>query len=164
MEQRLRVGSDGIRDGRRVRRREVIAGGTAAFAGSVLDLTSPVWADMQAAMHEAMGEGPITKGRVRVDLPALAETGHSVPLSVSVDSPMTSTDHVRSIYVFSPENPLPNVARFHLTARSGKAQIETSIRLATTQIVHVVAVMSDGTRWLGTAEVDVTTAACFDPT
>lgn len=104
------------------------------------------------------------EGRVRLDIPGLVENGNSVPLTVVVESPMTATDHVASVHIFSPENPLPNISTFMLGPRCGKAEIKTTIRLATTQLLHVVAVMSDGTHWLATAEVEVTTAACFDPT
>ena len=144
-------------------RRTVIAGAAAAVVGSTT-AGSAAPADMEAAMRVALGAGPIGRGRVHVDLPVLAENGNAVPLEIRIASPMTAADHVASVYVFSPENPLPNISRFHLGPRAGKAEIKTSIRLATTQVVHVVAVMSDGSRWLGTAEVDVTTAACFDPT
>ncbi len=120
---------------------------------------------MHAAIREALGDAEIKEGRVVLDIPPIVENGNSVPLAISVESPMTPADHVKTIYVFSPENPLPNVSRFHLGPRCGKAEIKTSIRLATTQSVHVLAVMSDGSRWFGTTpEIEVTTAACFDPT
>jgi sulfur-oxidizing protein SoxY len=120
---------------------------------------------MMAAIREALGGGEIREGRVELDIPPIVENGNSVLLGIKVESPMTAADHVAEIFVFSPENPLPNVSRFKLGPRCGRADIRTSIRLATTQSIHVIAVMSDGSRWLGiTPEVEVTTAACFDPT
>ena len=149
--------------GRGASRREVVAGAAAlACSGMSQALADPD--AMRAAMRAALGDGPVTRGRVHVDLPPVAESGHSVPLAIAINSPMTAADHVAEVFVFSPENPLPVVSRFRLSPRSGRPEIRTSIRLATTQEVHVVAVMSDGSRWLGTAEVDVTSAACFDPT
>lgn len=121
--------------------------------------------EMVEAMRHALGGGEIKEGRVHLDIPPIVENGNSVPLGIKVDSPMTAADHVTAVHVFAPENPLPNVSRFKLGPRCGRAEINTSIRLATTQSIHVVAVMSDGSRWLGvTPEVEVTTAACFDPT
>lgn len=121
--------------------------------------------EMIEAIENALGGGEIKEGRVLLDIPPIVENGNSVPLGIKVDSPMTVADHVTAIHVFSPANPLPNVSRFKLGPRCGKAEINTTIRLATTQAVHVVAVMSDGSLWLGvTREVEVTTAACFDPT
>ncbi len=105
------------------------------------------------------GELPRT-GRVKLTLPPIAESGNSVPLKVQVESPMTADDYVKSIYIFSEKNPRPIIARFSLNARSGKAEISTRVRLAGSQQVVAVAVMSDGSSWLGTADVVVIAAAC----
>lgn len=144
-------------------RRTIVAGGAALLACR----TTPVRAtptEMHAAIRAALGDGPLRQGRITLDIPALVENGNSVPLTVSVESPMTAADHVSAIHIFSPENPLPDISRFVLGPRCGKTEITTTIRLATTQLLHVVAVMSDGVRFLATAEIEVTTAACFDPT
>lgn len=149
--------------GHPISRRAVIAGSAAA----ALVPCAPASADpdeMREAIRAAIGDIVLRNGRVHLDIPALVENGNSVPLTIDIDSPMTPTDHVRSVHLFSPENPLPDISRFVLGPRCGKAQIKTTIRLATTQHLHVVAVMSDGSAWLATAEVEVTTAACFDPT
>lgn len=150
-------------DRRALSRRAVIAG-----AGVVLVMRRvPAVAasdEMQTAMREALGALDLREGRVDLDIPALVENGNSVPLKIVIDSPMTAADHVTDIFVFSPENPLPNISRFKLGPRCGMGEVTTTIRLATTQHVHVVAVMSDKTQWFATAEVEVTTAACFDPT
>jgi sulfur-oxidizing protein SoxY len=120
---------------------------------------------MAEAMREALGGSPeIRPGRVRLEIPELAENGNSVPLKVSVDSPMTAADHVAMIYVFSEKNPSPNVVRFHLGSRSGRARVQTSIRLASTQRITAVAKMSDGSLWSATANVIVTAGACIDDT
>jgi sulfur-oxidizing protein SoxY len=144
-------------------RRSIVVGAGA----SLLLRIAPLRADpdeMREAMRAALGNAPLREGRISLDIPALVENGNSVPLTISVDSPMTAADHVRAIHIFSPENPLPNISRFALGPRCGKAEIKTTIRLATTQLLHVVAVMNDGECFLATAEVEVTTAACFDPT
>jgi sulfur-oxidizing protein SoxY len=120
---------------------------------------------MAEAMDEALGKAaPIKVGRVKLELPELAENGNSVPLKISVESPMTAGDHVKMIYVFSEKNPVSNVVRFHLGPRSGVARVQTSIRLAGTQRITAVARMSDGSLWSGGADVIVTQAACLDET
>ena len=101
---------------------------------------------------------------MRIELPELAENGNSVPLKLTVDSPMTPADHVKMLYVFSEKNPVSNVVRFHLGPRSGVARVQTSIRLAATQRITAVARMSDGSLWSGAADVIVTQAACLDET
>ena len=119
---------------------------------------------LAAAMREALGTTPTQVGRVKLEVPTLVENGNAVPLAVSVDSPMTASDHVATIFIFSEKNPSPNVARFHLSPRSGRAHVRTTIRLAETQHITAVARMSDGTLWSGAAEAIVTEGACVDGT
>ena len=73
---------------------------------------------------------------------------------------MTADDHVRQIAIFSPRNPIANVARFQLGPRAGRAAVATRIRLGGTQAVQAVAEMSDGSLWSGSAQTVVTLAAC----
>lgn len=108
------------------------------------------------------GGAAVRPGRVRMDTPRLADNGHSVPLSVSVDSPMTAADHVRSITLLSSRNPRPLMATFHLGPASGRAQVATRVRLAGTQRVLALAQLSDGSWWSGAVEVEVTESACLD--
>ena len=110
------------------------------------------------------GGAAVRPGRVTVDTPRLADNGHSVPLRVSVDSPMTAADHVRSITLLSGRNPRPVIATFHLGPASGRAQVATRVRLAGSQRVLALARLSDGSFWSGEAEVEVTESACLDAT
>jgi sulfur-oxidizing protein SoxY len=99
---------------------------------------------------------------VRLLVPELVENGNSVPVSVSVDSPMTERDHVRRIALFSEKNPQTQVAVFHLGPRSGRADVATRIRLADSQRLVAIVELADG-RFLQTAvEVIVTLAACIE--
>ena len=109
-----------------------------------------------------MGDAPVRVGKVGLDMPPIAENGNSVPLTVSVESPMTLAEHVRSIHIFAEENPLPNVAHFYLGPRAGKAQISTRIRLFKSQRILAVAALSDGSFWSGSAEIVITLAACIE--
>jgi sulfur-oxidizing protein SoxY len=83
-------------------------------------------------------------------------------MTVSVDSPMTQTDHVKVIHLVSERNPVRLMASFHLGPWSGKAEIASRVRLAGSQRVFAVAQMSDGAFWLGLADVVVTLSACID--
>ena len=146
-------------------RRSLLAGAVGILVlplGSVADAAPE---DMMAAMAEALGkDASIKPGRIKIELPQLAENGNSVPLKIAVESPMSAADHVKTIFIFSERNPVPNVVRFHLGPRSGAARVQTSIRLAGTQRITAVARMSDGSLWSGGADVIVTQAACLDDT
>ena len=117
---------------------------------------------MQEAVRNAIGEAPVKKGKVKIDLPPLVENGNSVPCSVSVDSPMTKTDYVKAIHIFNEKNPQPYVAAFELGPRAGKAVVSTRIRLADSQQVVAIARLNDGSFWSDSAEVIVTLAACAE--
>ncbi|MBO0752270.1 MAG: SoxY-related AACIE arm protein [Bradyrhizobiaceae bacterium] len=117
---------------------------------------------MKAAIHRVIGEQPVRKGKVTLDIPPLVENGNSIAMSVTVDSPMTSTDYVKAIHVFNQKNPQPDVISVHLGPRAGKAAFSTRIRLADSQSVVAVAELSDGSLWSDTAEVIVTIAACLE--
>ena len=116
--------------------------------------------DVQAILAERFGDRPLTEGRIELDLPEIAENGNTVPVSVAVDSPMTAGDYVKSVSIFAEGNPLPEVAMFHFTPRSGVAQAATRMRLAGTQNVVAVAEMADGTLYVARKEVKVTIGGC----
>ncbi|HYB72770.1 MAG TPA: SoxY-related AACIE arm protein [Candidatus Sulfotelmatobacter sp.] len=115
-----------------------------------------------AAMKAVTGGAPLREGKVTLEIPPIAENGNSVPLTLAVDSPMTPAEHVRSIHLFAEENPLPNVARFTLGPRAGRAQVSTRIRLFKTQKILAIAALSDGSFWSASAEVVITLGACLE--
>ena len=132
---------------------------------AVLGAVPPVRATpamMAAAMRDVTGAAVVRTGKVKLDVPPLVENGNSVPLTVSVTSPMTTEDHVKSIHVFLEKNPQPNVGNFVLGPRAGRAQVATRIRLADSQKVVAIAKLSDGSLWSATADVVVTLAACTE--
>src|SRR6186713_2202188 len=99
---------------------------------------------MEAAVRNVVGAAKIQKGKVELDLPPLVENGNTVPMAVTVDSPMTKDNYVKAIHVFNEKNPQPNVLTVRLGPRAGKAHVSTRIRLADTQKVIAIAEMSDG--------------------
>ena len=113
-------------------------------------------------VSQVTGGAQVSAGRVTVDTPRLADNGNSVPLKVSVASPMTATDYVRSITLLSEKNPRPVMATFFLGPKAGRAEVVTRVRPATTQRLLAIAQLSDGSFWSGGAEVEVTESACLD--
>ena len=64
---------------------------------------------MRQAIRAVLGEAEARPGKVTLDIPALVENGNAVPLTVSVESPMSEEDHVKAIHVFNEKNPQPHV-------------------------------------------------------
>jgi sulfur-oxidizing protein SoxY len=119
-------------------------------------------ATMLAAMKRVMGDAPLRKGKVTLDIPPLVENGNTVAIEVTVDSPMTGEDYVKAIHVFNEKNPQSNVISVHIGPRAGRAAVATRMRLADSQKVTAVAELSDGTFWSDDADVIVTLAACLE--
>ena len=102
------------------------------------------------------------RGRIKLELPALAENGHSVPMTVSVASPMSAEDHVRRIDLVSEKNPVTHMATFFLGPWNPRAEITSRVRLNGSQRVTAIAQLSDDSFWFDAADVTVTEAACLD--
>ena len=115
---------------------------------------------MDAAIDEFLDGGEAVEGAIALSVPEIAENGNTVPVSVSVDSPMTTTDHVAEVLVLASGNPLPGVARFRFTPHGGQASAATRIRLAKTQDVVAIARMSDGSMYMAKKNVKVTIGGC----
>ncbi|MFQ6022344.1 MAG: thiosulfate oxidation carrier protein SoxY [Acidiferrobacterales bacterium] len=144
-------------------RREVLvaAGGLALFG--VAYRIAPAFADAasaDAAIKKLIGQKKPKPGRIQLKLPQIAENGNTVPISFTVDSPMTRKDYVKAVHLFADGNPRPNVGSFHFSPRSGKAVASTRIRLAKTQNIIAVAEMSDGSVYMAKNAVKVTIGGC----
>jgi sulfur-oxidizing protein SoxY len=146
-----------------MRRRDfLVVGGLGAAFGFASATARATPAETKEAILKLTGAATVTQDRVTLDLPPLVENGNSVPLTVSVDSPMTAADHVKAIHVFVEKNPQPFVGSFHLGPRAGRAVVSTRIRLADSQTVVAICEMSDGSFWSGSADSVVTLAACTE--
>lgn len=145
-------------------RRELIAAGAAGLA--LATLPWPASAQAPASMAELIArvtEGAAPERRaVALDIPRLVENGNSVDVAVRVESPMSEADHVRWIHVIAEKNPFPDVARFHLSPRSGRADVRATLRFATSQKVAVIAALSTGGYVMDDADIVVTLSACID--
>jgi sulfur-oxidizing protein SoxY len=117
---------------------------------------------MAASIKEVVGDKPIREGRVTLDIPPLSENGNAVPLTVSVDSPMTEGDFIRAIHVFNEKNPQPHVLDARLGPQNGKASISTRIKLGDSQKIVAIAETSKGEFFSASADVIVTLAACVE--
>ena len=116
----------------------------------------------EGAFRSILNGATMRKGRVLLDLPRVAENGHSVGMTVKVESPMTEADHVVQLDLIADKNPVPRVATFFFDPASGRAEVETRLRLNGTQRVTAIARLSDGSFWFDAADVTVNELACLD--
>lgn len=148
-----------------MKRRHFLQLGGAGISAAALPLRAQQlmpMQDLQPLIRGVAGDVPPKPGRVHIGLPQLAENGNSVPLELTVDSPMTAADHVVALALFNERNPQRDVFTARLGPRSGRARVSSRIRLATTQKLVAVARMRDGSCWSRTVDVIVTLAACIE--
>jgi sulfur-oxidizing protein SoxY len=115
---------------------------------------------LEPVLRETFGERPIGRGKVKIELPKLAESGNVVPITISVDSPMSERDYVKSIHLFAEKNNLPRVFEAQLGPHNGRARVASRIRLVTSQRVVAAAVLSDDSVWSSAFEIEVTVSSC----
>lgn len=146
----------------RLSRRQTLAAGAVAALAAVLAprMAIATEAEVAAEIKKLYADKTPAEGRIKIDIPQIAENGLVVPLNIDVESPMTEADHVKTVHVFADGNPLPQVLTYRFTPEAGKASASTRIRLAQTQNIVCVAEMSDGKIFTAKANVKVTIGGC----
>lgn len=142
-------------------RRQAI-GVMAALAGTALTPFAPAAAaknDAAELINRFTGGKEPVKGKVKLDLPEIAENGNTVPITVTIDSPMTKDSHVSEVLVVAEGNPRGGVVTLRFTPIC-VPEANTRIRLAETQNVIAVARMSDGSFYTDSKQVKVTIGGC----
>ena len=143
-------------------KRELMALGFGTVAALALPAL-PAFAEGEKAAERIKkftgGKEP-TVAKVSLTTPEIAENGNTVPVSVSVESPMSDDNYVQSVLILADGNPAPGVATFNFSPMSGEAAATTRIRLAKTQNVVAVAKMNDGSFFMDKKLVKVTIGGC----
>ncbi len=155
------LSSSALDESCRLSRREALLAIGGGILLSIAPLPVPAAdADTAAAIKQVYGDRAPNRGRITLQLPALAETGNSVPLTMIIDSPMTGRDRVLRASVFANRNPRPLIATMIFGARAGTPTFSTNMRLSGTQDVIGIAEMSDHSLWIAQSRVLVTVGAC----
>jgi sulfur-oxidizing protein SoxY len=138
------------------------AGGLAAMPGTAQAQALGQNESVDEALKRLFGSKPMKDGAasVKLEVPLIAENGAVVPISVSVDSPMTPTNYVKHIYVVADKNRIPVVTRVTLAPEAGRAFMGANIRLGETGDVRAIVEQSDGSLLVVKREVKVTVGGC----
>ena len=143
-------------------RRQFVVGSVVATAAIMVVPSALLAAPEQVAaeIKKLYGDKKLAEGKIKLDLPTIAENGLVVPLNFEVESPMSATDYVKAVRFFAEGNPNPQIADFQFTPLAPKAAAQIRIRLAQTQNIIAVAEMSDGSLYTAKKEVKVTIGGC----
>ncbi len=100
--------------------------------------------------------------RLRIEMPLFADNGQAVPIRLSMPGPFVPGPSLQSIHLFSERNPVPDMAVFEFPTPPLKVEVDSRVRLAGAQRLVAIAVMSDGSTFAASADVEVTIAGCLD--
>lgn len=134
-----------------------------AVLSAALGMSLPAQADWARfdSVREAVGDAtPNTEG-LNLELPLVSEDGSAVPMTVSIDSPMSTDDYIESIQVFAEGNPNDEVVDFILTPLVGRAEVASRIRVNESQTIWAVARSSQGEVWVASHDIRVTVGGCL---
>ena len=149
------------------KRRALLAGVAAAPLLPLWLPVAPAHAQTEAEPEVAAfnaflaGRKPGT-GRLKLDIPRIADNGNVVPVRITMTGPFAAGAELRTIHLFSEKNPVPQMAVFYFPVAVPRVEIESRVRMAGSQRVAAVATMADGSLYAATADIVVTVSACLD--
>jgi sulfur-oxidizing protein SoxY len=142
-------------------RRDVAIGGACALLTALAARGATAQTDGLASLVKKLFvDQNFDEDRIRIMVPSIAENGTVVPVSITVESPMTPEDYVMSLHLFALENPVPQVGSYMFTPANGKAAISTRIRLAKSQDLLAIAEMSTRAIHAAKASVKIMIGGC----
>jgi len=106
------------------------------------------------------GKGAKESADVDLVAPEIAENGAVVPVKITVKSPMTEKDYVKSIHLLSSFNGNTRCADVMLSPMNGEGYFSARIKLGKSQDVVAIAAMSDGSFIMAKKAVKVTIGGC----
>jgi len=146
-------------------RRQALSLGFGAVGAVVLrGPITPAYAenDAQELIRQFTGGKLAARGKVKLDLPDIAQNGNAIRMAIWVESPMTERAHVTDVLVVADGNPRGCVATFHFSPASGLARVVTHIRLGSMQNLIAVAKTNDGSCYMTSKKVKVALGGCCD--
>ena len=104
---------------------------------------SPVWQKVRADLFSGM---PIGSGDnvIVLETPKRAEDAAVVPIAIRAQFPQAEDRYIVKLWLIIDNNPSPIAAIFAFTQASGRAEIETRIRVEQYTPIRAVALTNDG--------------------
>jgi sulfur-oxidizing protein SoxY len=125
----------------------------ASAATSDVEAAPDIWALVRTSLFADRPIREPAEDVVRLRVPARAADAAVVPLAVSIGSPQSDDRYVKALYVVIDRNPSPVAAIFRFTPMSGRADIETRVRVEDYTHVRAIAEMNTGELYAATKYV-----------
>ncbi len=105
---------------------------------------SAIWQKVRASLFENRPIANAGDDILALDAPNRAEDAAVVPIAMRARLPHTAASHVAKLYLVIDSNPSPISAIFSFTPQSGRADIETRVRVDEYSFVRAIAETNDG--------------------
>jgi sulfur-oxidizing protein SoxY len=105
---------------------------------------SEMWQKVRASLFESRPIKNVEDDTLQLDAPVRAEDAAVVPIGMRSRLPQTAANHVSKLYLVIDNNPSPIAAIFSFTPQSGRADIETRVRIDEYTFVRAIAETNDG--------------------
>ncbi len=116
----------------------------AAIASGDNPETSAIWQKVRASLFEDRPITTVDDAVLRLDGPVRAEDAAVVPIGMRWLPPQTPSAYVAKLHLVIDNNPSPISAIFSFTPDSGRADVETRVRVDEYTFVRAIAETSDG--------------------
>ncbi len=115
-----------------------------ALAAEVEADRSDVWDKVRTSLFQKRQISTQADHVLELDAPSRAEDAATVPISIKTRVPQTTQEYISKIYLIIDKNPSPIAAVFTFTPMSGRADLETRVRIEEYTHVRAIAEMNNG--------------------
>jgi sulfur-oxidizing protein SoxY len=123
----------------------LLFGATTLYAADAdPDNNTEMWSKVRKSLFENRPISEKADKVIQLDAPFRAEDAATVPISIKTQLQQNPNEYVKKVYLLVDKNPSPIAAVFTFSPDSGRADLETRIRLEEYSYVRVVAEMNDG--------------------
>lgn len=112
-----------------------------------------IWSKVRGSLFAGRAINEDASEVVQLDAPSRAEDASTVPIAIRTNLMQTPGRYIKKLYLLVDNNPSPIAAVFELTPESGRADIETRIRVEQYTDVRAVAELNDGSLYMATRYV-----------
>jgi len=105
---------------------------------------SEIWKKVRASLFQARPIQAAGEDSITLEMPVRAEDAAIVPVAIKTRFPQTASRYVSKVYLVIDNNPSPIAAVFQFTPQSGRADIETRVRIDEYTQVRAIAETNDG--------------------
>ena len=115
--------------------------------------TSPIWNKVRLSLFQARPISTDADAIIELEAPARAEDAATVPIAIKTRVAQTPERYIDKVYLIIDQNPSPVAAIFQFTSDSGRADLETRVRIEEYTHVRAIAEMNDGKLYMTTQYV-----------